>query len=109
MRRWLNFDTTTTINTMNVAMAPIVLTARLRFQPGSRNRLMVTHHADLRQREPAEHSHGVQRDELARVTGEGHDQHRRNGGERKNPVREHEPIAAVLQLRGRYPSLARID
>ena len=60
---------------------------------------MVTHHADLRQREPAEHSHGVQRDELARVAGEGNDQQRRNGGERKNAVGEHEPIATILQLR----------
>ena len=32
-----NFDTSTTINTMKVAIAPIVLTATPRFQLGSRN------------------------------------------------------------------------
>ena len=39
---WLNFDTTTTMSTMNVAIAPTMLITWLRFQPGSWRRLWCT-------------------------------------------------------------------
>ena len=66
-------------------------------------REVVTAHPELRQREPGEHAHRVQRDEQRDLGPERDDQDGREAGQQQDAVREHEAVAAVGQLTGQVP------
>ena len=94
----VNFDTTTTVSTMPVATAPTALTASFDRHRGSLERVVVDHHAGLREREPGEHAHRVERDQGRGLAAEHDDEQRRDAREDEHAVREHETVATVREL-----------
>ena len=96
----VNFDTTTTSSTMNVAIEPTRLMTERPLPAGLSVRALEPEHAELRQGEAREHADRVERDQRRSVAVERDDQKARERGEEDDPVREHEAIASVGHLPG---------
>ncbi len=80
-----------------VAPTPLIATPR---PPGLLQPEMPAGHAGLRKREPGEHADGVERDQPVDLGAGDDNEQRSGGGQRQDPVREHQPVAPPGELPG---------